>query len=84
MNGSLNCSTYSAETVVITTVKTKLDKNPFNTSYNAVRSSGSNTNDKDLGYISLSSIGPNITIKSCNNTPCKKEENRKQNTVSVE
>ena len=83
MNGLLNCSKYNAETVMVAILKTSLDKNPFNTTYNAVRSSSSNTNDEDVGYVSLSSSGSNIIIKSCNKTPCKKEENRKQSTVSI-
>ena len=83
MNGLLNCSEYNAETVMVAILKTSLDKNPFNTTYNAVRSSSSNTNDEDVGYVSLSSSGSNIIIKSCNKTPCKKEENRKQSTVSI-
>ena len=83
MKGLLNCSKYNAETVMVAILKTSLDKNPFNTTYNAVRSSSSNTNDEDVGYVSLSSSGSNIIIKSCNKTPCKKEENRKQSTVSI-
>ena len=83
MNGLLSCSKYSAETVIVAILKNIQDKNPYNTTYNAVRSSSSNTNDDDVGYISLSSSGSNIIIKSCNKTPCKKEENRKQSTVSI-
>jgi hypothetical protein len=83
MKGLLNCSKYNAETVMVAILKTSLDKNPFNTTYNAVRSSSSNTKDEDVGYVSLSSSGSNIIIKSCNKTPCKKEENRKQSTVSI-
>ena len=84
MKGSLSCSEYSAETVIISILKNTQDKNPFNTTYNAVRSSSSNTRDEDVGYVSLSSSGSNIIIKSCNKTPCKKEENRKQSTVTIE
>jgi hypothetical protein len=83
VEGLLNCSEYNAETVMVAILKTSLDKNPFNTTYNAVRSSSSNTNDEDVGYVSLGSSGSNIIIKSCNKTPCKNEENRKQSTVSV-
>ena len=83
MNGLLSCSKYSAETVIVAILKNIQDKNPYNTTYNAVRSSSSNTNDDDVGYISLSSSGSNIIIKSCNKTPCKKEENRKRSTVSI-
>ena len=84
MKGLLNCSKYNAETVMVAILKTSLDKNPFNTTYNAVRSSSSNTNDEDVGYVSLSSSGSNIIIKSCNKTPCKKEENRLQDSIEIE
>ena len=84
MNGLLNCSEYNAETVMVAILKTSLDKNPFNTTYNAVRSSSSNTKDEDVGYVSLSSSGSNIIIKSCNKTPCKKEENRLQDSIEIE
>ena len=83
MQGSLNCSKYSTETVIVAILKTTFGKNPFNTTYDVMRSSSSNTKDEDVGYVSLSSSGSNIIIKSCNKTPCKKEENRKQSTVSV-
>ena len=39
--------------------------------------------DEDVGYISLSSSGSNVIIKSCNKTPCKKEENRLQSSIEV-
>ena len=84
MQGLLNCSKYNAETVIVAILKTILDKNPYNTTYNAVRSSSSNTNDEDVGYVSLSSSGSNIIIKSCNKTPCKKEENRLQDSIEIE
>ena len=84
MQGLLNCSKYNAETVIVAILKTILDKNPYNTTYNAVRSSSTNINDDDVGYVSLSSSGSNIIIKSCNKTPCKKEENRLQDSIEIE
>ena len=59
-------------------------KNPFDDFKKAIRNSDRNEDDKDLGYISVSNLGSTIFIKTCFNTPCKKEENRKQSTVSVE
>ena len=59
-------------------------KNPFDDFKKAIRNSDRNEDDKDLGYISVSNVGSTIFIKTCFNTPCKKEENRKQSTVSVE
>ena len=58
-------------------------KNPFDDFKKAIRNSDRNEDDKDLGYISVSNLGSTIFIKTCFNTPCKKEENRKQSTVSI-
>ena len=79
----LDCSDYNSSKIIDFIITKNLDRNPFNTTYNAVRPSASNTNDDDVGYVSLSSSGSNIIIKSCNKTPCKNEENRKQSTVSI-
>jgi len=79
----LDCSDYNSSKIIDFIITKNLDRNPFNTTYNAVRPSASNTNDDDVGYVSLSSSGSNIIIKSCNKTPCKKEENRKQSSVSI-
>ena len=59
------------------------DKNTYFPNKKTLRISKNYTLDEDVGYISLSSSGSNIIIKSCNKTPCKKEENRKQSTVSI-
>ena len=58
-------------------------KNPFDDFKKAIRNSDRNEDDKDLGYISVSNVGSTIFIKTCFNTPCKNEENRKQSTVSI-
>ena len=65
-------------------VATMADKNPFDTAKNSIRQSDSNNNDVDVGYVSISSSGSNIIIKSCNKTPCKKEENRLQDSIEIE
>ena len=83
MNGELNCSNYDNTSIIAALIKTRFDVNPHNTTYISIRPSSSNTKDEDVGYVSLSSSGSNIIIKSCNKTPCKKEENRKQSTVSI-
>ena len=64
-------------------VATMHDKNPFDSAKLSVRLSDSNTNDEDVGYISLSASGSDIIIKSCNKTPCNKEANRHSSTVSI-
>jgi len=65
-------------------VATMTDKNPFDPAKLSIRTSNSNTNDEDVGYISLSSSGSDIIIKSCIKKPCNKEANRKTSTVSIE
>lgn len=67
------------------TVATMTDwLNPFDTAKLLIRLSNSNTNDEDVGYISLSASGSDIIIKSCHKKPCSKEENRQTSTVSIE
>ena len=80
--GGQSCPATAAKAVTGAVSQLK-DKNPFDHVKNSVRQADSNTNDEDVGYVSLSSSGSNIIIKSCNKTPCKKEENRKQSIVSV-
>ena len=58
-------------------------KNPFDDFKKAIRNSDSNNDDKDLGYISVSTTESKVIVKTCIKTPCKKEENRKQSIVSV-
>ena len=84
MNNTVMCSEINSTNVIQAALNLLKDKNPHNPDFpKSARSSDSNTNDEDVGYVSLSSSGSNIIIKSCNKTPCKKEENRKQSTVSV-
>ena len=83
MNKSQNCPT-TTDKVLTGAVNTWPDKNPYDHVKNSVRKSESNTNDKDVGYVSLSASGSNIIIKSCISTPCKKEGNRLQDTIGIE
>ena len=64
-------------------VATMIDKNPFDTAKLSIRLSNSNTNDEDVGYISLSASGSDIIIKTCIKKPCNKEANRQSSTVSI-
>ena len=84
MNGTLNCSGISGTNTVTAAVNVMKDKNPYSTANNAVRSSASNTNDADAGYISLSASGATITIKSCHKTGCSTAANQQSSTVTVE
>ena len=84
MNNTVMCSEINSTNVIQAALNLLKDKNPHNPNFpKAARSSDSNTKDEDVGYVSLGSSGSNIIIKSCNKTPCKKEENRKQSSVSI-
>lgn len=84
MNNTVMCSEINSTNVIQASLNLLKDKNPHNPNFpKAARSSDSNTKDEDVGYVNLSSSGSNIIIKSCNKTPCKKEENRKQSSVSI-
>ncbi len=58
-------------------------KNPFDTAKLSIRLSSSNTNDEDVGYVSLSASGSDIVIKTCIKTPCKNKVNQLKNSVSI-
>ena len=85
MSNTLKCSDMNSKSLIQAAINILHDKNPYSPRLGAVRSSGSNTNDEDVGYISLSSAsGSDIIIKSCSKTPCNKEANRHSSTVSIE
>ena len=83
MNNNQDCPATALKTIN-GAVATMTDKNPFDPAKLSVRISNSNTNDEDVGYISLSASGSDIIIKTCNKTPCNKEANRQSSTVSIE
>ena len=84
MNGTRNCTGISGSNTVTAAIAVMKDKNPYSTANNAIRSSSSNTNDADAGYISLSASGANITIKSCHKVGCSTAANQQSSTVTVE
>ncbi len=84
MDGNLTCSELNATNVVDAAAKTLTDKNPFDAAKLSIRLSSSNTNNEDVGYVSLSASGSDIIIKTCIKTPCKKEENRRQAIIGIE
>jgi len=59
-------------------------KNPFDDFKKAIRNSDSNNDDKDLGYISVSTTESKVIVKTCIKTPCRKEENRLQDSIEVQ
>lgn len=82
MSNSQDCPATAAKAVTGAVAKIT-DKNPFDTSKNAVRESNNNIDDKDVGFISLSASGSNVMIKTCINTPCEKDKNRLQESIDI-
>ena len=82
MGNNQECPATTSK-AIIGAVATMTDVNPYDSSKLSIRTSNSNTNDEDVGYISLSASGSNIIIKTCNKTPCNKEANRHSSTVSI-
>ena len=85
MNNTLKCSDMDSKSLIQAALNTMTDKNPHHPDHpKAHRSSSSNTNDEDVGYVSFSASGSNIIIKTCIKTPCRKEENRLQASIGIE
>jgi hypothetical protein len=83
MNNSQDCPATPAKAVT-GAVATMTDKNPFDTSKNAVREFNDNKDDKDVGFISLSVSGASVVIRSCISKPCYDEKNRLQDIIEVQ
>jgi len=87
MDNTLMCSDMNSKSLILAFLnKHETYNNPYYypDDINAFRSSDSNTNDDDVGYVSLSASGSNIIIKTCIKTPCRKEENRLQDSMELE
>ena len=84
MNSTRACSGINGSNTVIAAIAVMKDKNPYSTANNAVRSSNSNSQTADIGYIGLSASGNDITIKSCHKDACSTAANRQESKVSVE
>ena len=67
----------------IESIRMTKDKNTYFLDKKTLRISKNNTSDEDVGYISLSASGSNIIIKTCIKIPCKKEENRLQDSIEI-
>ncbi len=65
MNQNQDCPATAAK-AVSGAVATMTDKNPYNTSSNAVASSSSFV----AGQVSVSSSGSNVSVKTCTKTGC--------------
>ena len=83
MSNSQDCPA-TPEKAVMGAVALMTDKNPFDTSKNAVREFNNNKDDKDVGFISLSVSGTTVVIRSCISKPCYDEKNRLQDSIEVQ
>ena len=83
MSNSQDCPA-TATKAVMGAVASMTDKNPFDTSKNAVREFNDNKDDKDVGFISLSVSGSSVVIRSCISKPCYDEKNRLQDSIEVQ
>ena len=83
MSNSQDCPA-TPEKAVMGAVALMTDKNPFDTSKNAIREFNNNKGDKDVGFISLSVSGSSVVIRSCISKPCYDEKNRLQDSVKIE
>ena len=82
MSNSQDCPA-TATKAVIGAINSFAEKNPYDTSQNAVREFNNNKDDKDVGFISLSASGTSVVIKSCISKPCYDEKNRLQDSVKI-
>ena len=83
MNNSQDCPATPAKAVT-GAVATMTDKNPFDTSKNAVREFNDNKDDKEGGFIRLSVSGASVVIRSCISKPCYDEKNHLQDIIEVQ
>ena len=83
LNGTRACNGISASNVVSAIGSSGAvfkDKNPFNSSEFAIKSSSSNST---AGQINLSASGSTITIASCNKSGCGSDD-KMSSTVTVD
>jgi len=85
-NGTLNCSSIDSSSIAAGVVQVMNDKNPYIPANKAHRQSNTLTNTKniDVGYITISYSGKNITIKSCHEIRCWYLINRKTSTIVLD
>ena len=79
---TLDCPA-TADKAIYGAVETGENINPYDLRHKAVRISRSSTNDEDVGYISLSTSGSNIIIKTCHRKPCSNENNRRSDIIEI-
>ena len=84
MNDTRSCTGITGSNTASAAANILKDKNPYVTSANAVRTTGNNTADLDVGYITITAVDKTITIKSCHKTACSQAANQNLSTVSLD
>tara|TARA_Y100000389_G_C17276786_1_gene420844 strand:+ start:75 stop:539 length:465 start_codon:yes stop_codon:yes gene_type:complete len=85
MSNNLTCKSNTAAKTVTAAINALSDfKNPYATNDAAVRSKATSTNDADVGYSSLNASGDNVEIRTCFETACSSNVNKKKSSVQVE
>ena len=84
MGASRSCTGITGSNTATAAAAALKDKNPYAGANNAHRTSGSNTSDTDVGYITITASGANITIKSCHKVGCSTAANQQSSSVTVE
>ena len=74
----------TASNAVTGAVSQLKDKNPYIGANDAHRSSGNNTADTDVGYVTVTAAAKVMTIKSCHKTPCSTAANQQSSTVTLD
>ena len=84
MDKKLSCTALTGGTTIDAVVNVLTDKNPYNTSENAVTDGGSNIGNLDVGYIRLAGEPKKIYVESCNKTPCSEDSNQASNEIGLD
>ena len=84
MNSTRSCTGITGSNTASAAVAALKDKNPHSQANDAHRSSGNNTADADVGYITITAAAKVMTIKSCHKTPCSTAANQQSSTVTLD
>ena len=84
MGGTRSCTGISGSNAASAAAAALKDKNPYLSANNAHRTTGSNTADGDVGYITITASGADITVKSCHKVACSTAANQQSSTITVE
>ena len=84
MGGTRSCTGISGSNAASAAAAALKDKNPYLSANNAHRTTGSNTADGDVGYITITASGADITVKSCHKVGCSTAANQQSSTITVE